>query len=759
MANARGASFPLDRIRLLDSPFRQAQDTSVRYILSLDADRLFAPYLHEAGLEPAAVAYGNWESDGLGGHIGGHYLSGCAKLYAATGNPELLAKGRAAVVILGTCQAAHGDGYVGGVPRGRELGQELARGEVDADLFTLNGRWVPLYNLHKTLAGLLDAHKFAGSGEALDIAVGLAGWWLRVSARLADDAFEEVLHAEFGGMNEAFALLWELTGREEYLREARRLSHRALLDPLAAGQDLLDGLHANTQIPKVVGYARLAGPTHDADLAHACDIFWESVVSRRSVSIGGNSVREYFHPTSDFSPMVQDPQGPETCNTYNMLKLAKLRFEAHGDAAAVDFYERATYNHILSSQHPGTGGLVYFTPMRPGHYRVYSRAQESMWCCVGSGLENHARYGELIYSRAGNDLLVNLYIPSTLDWQEYGLRVRLETGFPFSDHVALVVTAEAPVEATIRLRRPFWAAEMEVDAGTGPGAEADDGGGYVSISRTWQGTSTVNIRLQADFAAEALPDGSSWVSFRYGPVVLAARAGHEGVEGFEAPDERMGHVASGPMLPLSQTPVVPDCGAIRLVDREALRAEMDVVDASGRAGTVLLEPFAGIHDERYTVYWPTGDPGQRSAELRLLDQAAAARMAVVDEVMAGEQQPESDHGFAGKATRAGGGDGLHWRSATGWFSYVLSDPGQEAESLRVRFRADEGRGHQLRLNGAVLDRPALERRDGDIVVLDYQVPAAYPGHEADGRLVFSVHALPGHTSGDLLSVALLRRGA
>ena len=150
---------------------------------------------------------------------------------------------------------------------------------------------------------------------------------------------------------------------------------------------------------------------------------------------------------------------------------------------------------------------------------------------------------------------------------------------------------------------------------------------------------------------------------------------------------------------------------------------------------------------------------QRSAELRLLDQAAAERMAVVDEVMAGEQQPESDHGFAGKATRAGGGDGLHWRSATGWFSYVLSDPGQEAESLRVRFRADEGRGHQLRLNGAVLDRPALERRDGDIVVLDYQVPAAYPGHEADGRLVFSVHALPGHTSGDLLSVALLRRGA
>ncbi|MDF2051870.1 beta-L-arabinofuranosidase domain-containing protein [Arthrobacter sp. Cr_A7] len=750
-------SFPLHTVRLLEGAFKDAQDTSLRYILSLDVDRLCAPYLGEAGLVSAAKPYGSWESDGMGGHIGGHYLSGCARLFAATGHAGLLAQMETVVGILGTCQDAGGDGFVGGVPGGRDLGRQLKAGDVDADLFTLNGRWVPLYNLHKTLAGLLDAHVFAGSNQALAIAAGLADWWLGISTRLRVDVFEAVLHTEFGGMNDAFAILWQLTGREEYLREARRFSHRGVLEPLAAGRDQLDGLHANTQIPKVVGYARLAAETGDPGFSRASNTFWESVVSRRSVSIGGNSVREHFHPSSDFTPMVLDAQGPETCNTYNMLKLAKLRFEAFGDPAALDFYERATYNHILSSQHPASGGLVYFTPMRPGHYRVYSRAQESMWCCVGSGLENHARYGELIYSHDADGLLVNLYIPSALDWAEKGLQVRLDTAFPHSDLVTLHISASAPVQATIRLRRPGWAADMAVDGGgEAGGSVTDDGGGYVSISRIWHGTATVRIRLAPELRSETLPDGSPWVSFLYGPVVLAARAGSEGVPGFEARDERMAHVAAGELLPLAQTPVVPDGAAVRLLDRAALTVQLPVVDAAGKSGTVVLEPFSGIHDERYTVYWPAGDPAGRRAELRGLDQLAAAQGQVLDAVAAGEQQPESDHGFAGEATRAGGDEGIHWRSATGWFSYVLKDPDRRAQVLRVRFRQVPGRGHELRLDGVLLDKPANEWQEGDQVVADYALPESREGQTRDGRFVFAVHALPGCSTGDLLSVQLLR---
>ncbi|GAA3401732.1 glycoside hydrolase family 127 protein [Pseudarthrobacter polychromogenes] len=755
------SSFPLDRIRLLPGQFKTAQDVDVRYVLELDADRLCAPYLQEAGLGAAAEPYGGWESDGMGGHIGGHYLTACARLFAATGDVRLLERVQYVVEVLEQCQAAAGNGYLGGVPGGRRLGEELAAGNIDADLFTLNGRWVPLYNLHKTFAGLLDAYTHARSEKALTVLTRLADWWLTVSRHLDDDSFEEVLTTEFGGMNDTWTSLARLTGREDYLREARRFSHRALLDPLAAGDDRLDGLHANTQIPKVLGYERFAQATGDARYVKASDHFWDVVTRQRTVSIGGNSVREHFHPARDFTPMVLDVQGPETCNTYNMLKLAKLRFERTGDPAAVEFYERATFNHILSSQHPERGGFVYFTPMRPSHYRVYSKVHESMWCCVGSGMENHASYGELIYSHSGDTLAVNLYIPSTLDWTERGIHVQLETDFPYSDVATLTVTADTPAEFTLRLRRPAWATDMEVrlpqsDAGVSPQAGTADDGHPVLIRRVWEGATTVSIRLRAEVRAEALPDGSPWVSFLYGPVVLAAREGNAGIRSFEAPDERMGHVASGHQLALAHAPVVSaqePADAVVMVSREALSAELTATQG-GSPVRVRLEPFAEIHDERYTVYWPTGPaPAVRAAELAAMDADAADMEAVVDAVTAGEQQPEADHSFAGEGTKAGGQDGLHWRTATGWFSYILKDPGTDAAFLRVRVRQDPGRRQRLTLNGAPLAKVLRSDVDHGHEVTEYAIPAEARIKDPHS-LVFSVHAEPGYTTEDLLSVEL-----
>lgn len=758
------SSFSLSGVRLLDSDFKNAQDVDVRYVLSLDPDRLFAPFRREAGLPTAAPGYGGWEADGLDGHIGGHYLSACAQLFAATGDPRLGARLDQALGILAECQAAAGTGYLGGVPGGRRLGEELAAGTVDADLFTLNGRWVPLYNLHKTFAGLLDAYAYAGAERALKMLTSLADWWLGISAGLTDAVFEEILHTEFGGLNDTFAALAQLTGRAEYLREARRFSHRAILGPLAGRRDELDGLHANTQIPKVVGYERCAAATGEEQFTRASDFFWDTVLTRRTVSIGGNSVREHFHPAGDFAPMIQDVQGPETCNTYNMLKLAKLRFERTGDPAAVDFYERATYNHILSSQHPEHGGFVYFTPMRPGHYRVYSKAQESMWCCVGSGLENHARYGELIYSHTPHDLLVNLYIASELDWDERGVRLRLETDFPRSDTATLHITAAAPTEFTLRLRRPGWAVGMEADVDGQPAETAspdvagkESAGKDIAIHRSWEGTTVVTVRLAAAVRAETLPDGSPWVSFLYGPVVLASRGGSHGVPGFEALDERMGHVASGPTLSLASTPVVTapnPADAVVLRDRKALTAELTARLGSEQL-SIPLEPFSGVHDERYTVYWPIGaSAGQRRAELVALDAESEGADLVIDKVTAGEQQPESDHFFAGDGTRAGGADGLHWRSATNWFSYVLKDPAREGTLLRVRFRPASGRGHLLRVNGTELAETERAHSAG-AEVQEFPVTDALRTSDS-GQLEISVHALPGLRTGDLLSVELLK---
>ncbi|GAA4663659.1 beta-L-arabinofuranosidase domain-containing protein [Kineococcus glutinatus] len=750
--------FDPDAVRLLDGPFKQAQDADVRYVLALDADRLCAPYLREAGLPPRAPAYGNWEGDGLGGHIGGHHLSACAQLWAATGDERLRQRLEHVLDEFERCQRAVGTGFLGGVPGGRALGEELAAGKVDADTFSLNGRWVPLYNLHKTLAGLLHAATHARSERALRMAAGLGDWWLSVSRHLDAAAFEEILTTEFGGMTASFAELAALTGREEFLHEAQRFAHRALLDPLGEGCDPLDGLHANTQIAKVVGYARVAAHTGDPRYLRAALHFWQVVTGRRTVAIGGNSVREHFHPADDFGPVLLDRQGPETCNTANMLELTALLFALTGDPALLDFHERATLNHVLSSQHPGRGGFVYFTSMRPAHYRVYSQPDTSMWCCVGSGMENHARYGRLVFTRSGADLAVNLYLAAALEWPEHGLAVRLEADLLRSDTAELHVRAAGSWEGAVLLRRPGWASSVDV-AVDGRPAEVEEAGGYLRLHRRWSGSHVVTVRLGAGLAVEELPDSSPWGAYRWGPVVLAARQGGERLDGLLAGEERMGHDAAGPVRPIGDTPVVAGedpLGAAVLRSRDPLRVELAVDPAGGAPAAVVLEPFATLHDERYTVYWPLGEAG-RAARDRLAAAEGAADDVVVDEVAAGEQQPESDHGFAGEHTRARLRGAAHSRSATGWFSYALRDPEGTGSLLRLTFAAPDPadpRAHELSLGGVVLGEPVASTPEGDLVHLDHRVEAAHRGGPG-GRLVLVVRARDGLPTGDLVRVRLL----
>ncbi|TXD67686.1 glycosyl hydrolase, partial [Mitsuaria sp. TWR114] len=278
--------------------------------------------------------------------------------------------------------------------------REVARGELKVDSFSVNGRWVPWYNLHKTFAGLRDAWQLTREPLAREMLIDLGAWALALLEPLSDAQLQDLMRAEHGGMNEVFADIAAMSGGARYLRLAERFSHRAILDPLRGPRDALTGLHANTQIPKVIGFARIAEERDpgaaDKDWLAPARFFWTTVRERRSVAIGGNSVREHFHPLTDFQPMLDEVEGPETCNTYNMLKLTELlHAHAAGDeerARYADYYERALFNHVLASQHPA-GGFVYFTPMRPNHYRVYSQVDLGMWCCVGSGLESHARHG------------------------------------------------------------------------------------------------------------------------------------------------------------------------------------------------------------------------------------------------------------------------------------------------------------------------------------------------------------------------------
>ena len=470
--NHQVSYFSLQDVKLLSSPFLQAQQTDLHYILALDPDRLSAPFLREAGLTPKAPSYTNWENTELDGHIGGHYLSALSMMYAATGDTAIYHRLNYMLNELHRAQQAVGTGFIGGTPGSLQLWKEIKAGDIRAGGFSLNGKWVPLYNIHKTYAGLRDAYLYAHSDLARQMLIDLTDWMIDITSGLSDNQMQDMLRSEHGGLNETFADVAEITGDKKYLELARRFSHKVILDPLIKNEDRLNGMHANTQIPKVIGYKRVAEVSkddkdwnHAAEWDHAARFFWNTVVNHRSVCIGGNSVREHFHPSDNFTSMLNDVQGPETCNTYNMLRLTKMLYQNSGDVdnsnkpdpRYVDYYERALYNHILSSQEPDKGGFVYFTPMRPGHYRVYSQPETSMWCCVGSGLENHTKYGEFIYAHQQDTLYVNLFIPSQLNWKEQGVTLTQETLFPDDEKVTLRIDKAAKKNLTLMIRIPEWA--------------------------------------------------------------------------------------------------------------------------------------------------------------------------------------------------------------------------------------------------------------------------------------------------------------
>ena len=701
-------TFPVSDVRLTSGMFKHAEDLDICYLMGLNPDRLLAPYMKEAGLKPKAENYPNWENTGLDGHIGGHYLSALSYMYASTGNEEIGKRLDYFLSELKRCQDASGNGYLCGVPDGKTIWNEIKEGKINANPFGLNDRWVPLYNIHKTYAGLRDAYLVAGKEEAKGMLVALTDWMMNIVSGLTDEQIQDMLRSEHGGLNEAFADVYAITGDEKYLELAKRFSHRFILDPLVEKKDMLTGNHANTQIPKVIGFKRIADLDGNQELSSASEFFWNTVVENRSVSIGGNSVREHFHKSDDFSSMMTSEQGPETCNTYNMLRLTKLLYGTSGDVNYMDYYERALYNHILSSQNPVQGGFVYFTPMRSGHYRVYSQPQNCFWCCVGSGMENHARYGEMIYASRDNELIVNLFISSVLNWEETGMSFTQETSFPEKEQTRVIVKSEKPRKMKISFRCPEWLdkekAEFKVN---GEKVEAVFDYGYYTINRKWKDGDAVEMSLPMTLRAVQLPDKSPYYSFMYGPVVLAADLGKERLDGQFADDSRGGHVASGPQLPLQNMPVVVGeekdlLANLKRVSPDKLEFRLSGVYPSRYDG-MILKPFYKTHECRYMIYWElvSGDElKHRQAELAK-QEAERVRLENItaDMVACGEQQPESDHFIEMENSVIGSEQGTLWRETKGWFSYKMKSNGKPVNAVMINSFPDEARSAEIHVNG------------------------------------------------------------
>jgi len=698
--------FPLGDVTLLDGPLKHAQDLNAHNLLRYDVDRLLAPFRKEAGLPEIAPLFPNWA--GLDGHVGGHYLTAMA-FYAALGNKECEERMLYMIQELKKCAEAGAKnypdwakGYIGGVPGSDRVFSAYKKG----DTRPFMGMWVPFYNTHKIQAGLRDAWLYCGNEDAKQLFLGTCDWMIDISSNLTDEQIEKLLSMEHGGINEVLADAYQMTGEQKYLDAAKRYSQKWLLNPMKEHKaEHLDNKHANTQVPKVVGFARVGALANDQDYIEASRFFWNEVVNNRSLSLGGNSRREHFPSKESCIDFTQDVDGLESCNTNNMLKLTEDLFRLDPDNATyADYYERATFNHILSTQHPEHGGYVYFTSARPRHYRNYSVPNEAMWCCVGTGMENHGKYGQFIYTKpslAGKEqneaLWVNLFVASELNWKEKGLKLRQETQFPYGE-TSQIRIVEGKGQMAIKVRKPAWCNDFKVLVnGKEWASDKTNKAKYIAIDRKWKKGDVIDIQFPMHASIEHMPNVPQYVAILYGPITLSAKTGTEDLRGLLADDSRFGQIASGRKLPIDQAPY--------LVANEVEDIAKDLEPIAGKPlhftlktrmenkieGANELMPFFELHDARYMLYWLALSEKDYKGYMDRLANEEKERQALeartTDKVQPGEQQPESDHFMETDDSRKGYTNDVPFRDARDghFFSYMMQTKGQTDLSIRVRY--------------------------------------------------------------------------
>lgn len=762
--------FPLGDVTLLKGPFKHARDLNIEVLLKYDVDRLLAPYRKEAGLPEKAKCYPNWA--GLDGHVGGHYLSAMAMNYAATSNEECKRCIDYMLSELKACQEANtinnadwGVGYVGGFPNSKKLWSAFKTG----DFGIYNSSWAPFYNLHKMYAGLRDAWLYGGNEDAKTMFLKFCDWGINLTSALSDEQMQQMLNMEHGGMNEMFADAYQMTGDEKYLITAKRYSHRALLDPLSEGIDNLDNKHANTQIPKFVGFERIAELGHDEKYDKASRFFWDTVTTNRSLAFGGNSRREHFPSIASCIDFVNVIDGPESCNSYNMLKLTEDLFRNYPSAKYVDYYERTIYNHILSTQHPEHGGYVYFTPARPRHYRVYSAPNKAMWCCVGTGMENHGKYNQFIYTHSKDTLFLNLFIASELNWKEKGLKIKQETNFPYEEQTKLTVT-EGSSSFNLLVRYPGWVNKgaLKITVNGRDVSYSALPSSYVSIDRKWKKGDVVNIMLPMHNTIEHMPNVPEYIAFMHGPILLGAKTGTEDLKGLIADDGRWGQYPVGEFLPVNKAPILIEddiqniANKLEPVKDKPLNFRLNVKMINPIEAN--LEPFYQMHDSRYMMYWLALTNGGYRAYLDSLANIEKEKLALekrtIDFVATGEQQPETDHAMQKEHSGTGNNLNEFWRDARngGYFSYDMATNSETNLCLFVRYWGAEwgNRKFDIYIDDEKLVTEDNTGRWNQSMFKDLVYPIPDSMVQGKSHLRVKFQALPGSTAGAVYYIRLLR---
>ncbi|MBG0858049.1 MAG: glycoside hydrolase family 127 protein [Bacteroidales bacterium] len=745
----RALPFSLTEVKLLDGPFLHAAELDAKILLSYEPDRFLSKFCTEAGLPAKAEHYMGWEDATLAGHSLGHYLSACSMMYQTTGDNRFLERVNYIITELKRIQYADGEGYIGAFPGGKKiLEEEVGKGNIRAQGFDLNGIWAPFYTQHKVMAGLRDAYHLCNNATALGVEKHFADWLYEVISPLTDEQVQEMLLCEHGGISETLADLYADTKDEKYLRLSEIFYQESFLDPLKAGQDILPGRHCNTNIPKLIALSRLYELTGDTSDRNAARFFWDRVVNHHSYVTGGNGNDEYFGPADRLRDRLGEGT-TESCNVYNMLKLTEHLFEWEASAEAADFYERALFNHILATQNPQDGHVTYNLSLEMGGHKEF---QDPFWftCCIGTGIENHSKYGRNIWYHNNDELYLFQFIASQLAWKEKGVTVTQNTGYPEEQGTTLGFMCEKPVKLSLKIRYPHWAEKgIEIEVNGRKRRITGQPGSFVAISRTWDTGDKVEIKIPFCLRLEAMPDDSSRVAVMYGPLVMAGNLG-----------------------PVKDTPVQDSIAIPVLMTQERDpsvwmkpvegRVNTFLTAGTGRPADIEMRPFYTFYDRRYSVYWDmmteTGWNARLAEHKSEVERISEIADATIDFVQPGDMRSERNHGFKGERTSPGRfRERQNRESRSGWFSYTLKVSSGTPAALMVEYWGGfpGAKTFDILINDKVIATENISgKKDGHFLNTRYDIPEEISG--AASRITVTFRAHPGNMAGPVFGVRTIR---
>ncbi|MCH5191537.1 MAG: glycoside hydrolase family 127 protein [Oscillospiraceae bacterium] len=683
---------PMSDVDLLDPYEQNAFFLEANYLKFLDADRLLKGFCDIGGVENKAERYGGWETSAIQGHTLGHYLSAVSQGYAASGDRELKAIADRITAVLAECQNAE-TGYLAAIPESHY--EKLEQGNTA-------GTWVPWYTMHKVLSGLIAAYELTNNGQALKIASKLGDWVYGRTSKWTEAVQLTVLNVEYGGMNDCLYELYKFTKSEKHLSAAHSFDERSLFDDLYNGEDVLNGKHANTTIPKIIGALNRYTVLGEEYYLQVAVNFWEIVINNHTYITGGNSEWEHFG-----EPKILDAErtdcNNETCNTYNMLKLSRELFKITGERKYADYYENTFINAILSSQNPKTGMTTYFQPMATGFFKVYSSPTEHFWCCTGSGMENFSKLSDSIYYSDSKGIYVIRYTSSKLKLADKGITITQNADLP---NVTFTVSGSA--ETDIVLRIPDWCTDTPAVKINGVDFETETDKGFIRLSQSWNDGDIIELTLPMQVVAFSLPDNENAVAFKYGPWVLSADLGNKDMQ-----TSTTGVNVTVPLLDtsISDTLIIKG-GTIKdwlLNINENLVRQDDTLKfvLKGTDRELTFSPHYLQHQNRYGIYFRLAD------SQTAVQENEADKYIVIDSFPVANDQYEFSRNLKADKSSTGNFNGLMFRDAAicGFFSYDMTVDNTADNYLAVKYYSgDVGRTFRILIDGTVLAE--VELKDG-----------------------------------------------